>query len=142
MSTSRYERLARYLTEHLGHLIDWMVGERTTREIKGTVKHKEVTVRSDQDRTGKNITITINKTLYRTHHKAFWMPDITHAVYEVIATTDLETRARLPEQLFIPKHYPLLCNPLLRRTTLPHMYALHAFLNEFKESYISYDIEV
>lgn len=125
----------KWLMEKLGVLMNKIVGDRITVEITGPMSERQLTLRPSLADEDVEIGVKITQYLYRTNYSRWWMPHTVDSVYRVVAFAPEETRAKLDQRLFEPLVYPLLCNPLLRNTKYPHMYALHAFLDRFGPFY-------
>ncbi len=124
-----------WLKQKIGEFWDWMAGERKTVEYTGKIADRVVTLRPSLANHDVEIGVKITQIVYATTYPRWWRRTTHHSVYQVLAFAPDEIRTQLDPRLFIPQVYPLLCNPLLRRTKVPHLYALHAFLDRMGPFY-------
>lgn len=124
-----------WIISKLGGLIDFLVGSRTTLEYKGEAAYRSVTLRPSLAEDDVEIGVTITQTIYQTNYQRWWSRKRTHSIYQVVAFAPPDVREKLDPLLFEPVTYPMLCNPLLKHTRYPHLYALHAFLERMSPFY-------
>lgn len=134
-----------WLKEKIGELWDSVVGDRKTVEFTGKVSDRVLTVSSSPTNRNMQIGVRITQIVYQTTYKRWWLRTTQHSVYHVLAFASDDIKTQLDQrfpQLFVPQVYPLLCNSLLRRSKIPHMYALHAFLDQMGPFYPTLKLEL
>lgn len=131
-----------WLSEKLGTLLDWIVGDRTTTEHSDCVANRTLTLRPSLAEEGVEIGVTVTRVAYVTHYNRFWLRPTTHYVYRVLAFAPPLVKDKLDARLFQPQTYPLLCSRLLKNTQRPHLYALHAFLDQMGPFYPTLTFEL
>lgn len=117
-----------WLLEKLGIFIDFIAGDRKTKEFTGAVANRQVTLRSDNNNEYA-IIATIVEVTFVTHYRRWKFYRRIDTVYRVHLQAPEHLKAKLDPRIFEPVTLPLLCTSFLRETKFPHTHALHAFLD-------------
>lgn len=114
-------------------MVHWLIGESTTRVIQGPPKTRTLVLRADHRANWPRGTISCTRIVYKTRYRRFWVPNLTHSLYQVELNVPDEVRKRFPAEFFDTVTYPLLCNSWLEWTTYPHVCAIQAYLDTLLE---------
>lgn len=115
----------------LGHLLDFIGGERSTSLVVDDQIDPVVTIRSDSNNNDEHMVVSCRKLMYLTTYERRWIPASKSLVFVVDCRPPSFMRAEFPEELFQTATFPMLSNWFLRDTIVPHMYAIHAYLDRF-----------
>ena len=112
-----------------GILVDWIKGPSTTIVYDGKSQSSVEHLRPDVSAEGIDLELQARQIVFHTRYQRRWIPDMKHAVYEVVGTVNEDKRHLFDPKLFETVTYPMLCNRLLSFTRYPYFYAMLAHLN-------------
>lgn len=122
--------------ELLGRLTEWVRGPfTTTLATEQDPVNQVFRLQSQKANSPMRVYVESYRLMYKTRYRRGWIPNTCRCVYVVRGHADGLDDQQLPDDFFQPQTFPCLSGWLLRWTTRPHLYAIHAFMDQFLSRY-------